>query len=405
MLASNRGTLMELGISPIVNSGLMMQLVQGMKILDIDMRDEDDVMLYKAAQKLGGIFITIILASVYVFTGMFGSIQSLGMGNATIIIFQLFLAGVVVLLLDELLQKYGMGSGISLFISTGICTNIIHAALSPRSVKTMGGEQYQGAIINLFHLLVTKTDKISALKEAFYRRGAYNITNLLSTVIVLLLVIYLQGFKKEIKISQSGNKFPMQPFPIKLFYTSNMPIILQSTVTANMYQISKVLYNNFSHIILIRWLGEWNGGMPVGGLVKYISAPRTMRDIFMHPEHTLFYIAFMLGTCAYFSVIWVEVQQQTAKDIAKRWAKDKIVIGQGGRGGAKEIENNMHMRYIRTATILGGMCVGGLTIIADFLGVIGSGTGILLAVSNIFEYMDTYKKEMRENAKSKGNYR
>merc|ERR1711862_794531 len=113
----------------------------------------------------------------------------------------------------------------------------------------------------------------------------------------------------------------------------------------------------------------------------------------------------MGGTCAYFSVIWVEVQQQTAKDIAKRWAKDKIVIGQGGRGGAKEIENNMHMRYIRTATILGGMCVGGLTIIADFLGVIGSGTGILLAVSNIFEYMDTYKKEMRENAKSKGNYR
>lgn len=295
---------------------------------------------------------------------MFGSISSLGMGNAAIIVFQLFLAGVVVLLLDELLQKYGMGSGISLFISTGICTNIVFAALSPSSVRVPGGtEQYQGAIINLFHLLVTKSDKISALKEAFYRNPfntmprAYNITNLLSTVIVFLLVIYLQGFKKEIKISQSGNqRYPMQPFPIKLFYTSNMPIILQSTVTANMYQISKVLYNNFSHIILIRWLGEWSGNMPIGGLVKYISAPRTMRDIFMHPEHTLFYVAFMLGTCAYFSVIWVEVQQQTAKDIAKRWAKDKIVIGQGGRGGAKEIEHHIHMRYIRTATFSEG-CV------------------------------------------------
>ena len=32
-------------------------------------------------------------------------------------------------------------------------------------------------------------------------------------------------------------------------------------------------------------------------------------------------------------------------------------------------------RYIPTAAAFGGMCIGALTIIADFMGAIGSGTG------------------------------
>jgi protein transport protein SEC61 subunit alpha len=50
-------------------------------------------------------------------------------------------------------------------------------------------------------------------------------------------------------------------------------------------------------------------------------------------------------------------------------------------------------RYIPTAAAFGGMCIGALTIIADFMGAIGSGTGILLAVSIIYQYFEMYEKE------------
>merc|ERR1712242_235723 len=112
---------MELGITPIVNSGLLIQMCQGMKILDVDMSDPDQVNLYQAAQKLGGILITLFMSVGYVAYGMYGDISELGLGNAALIVFQLFIAGIIVLMLDELLEKYGMGAGISLFISTGIC--------------------------------------------------------------------------------------------------------------------------------------------------------------------------------------------------------------------------------------------------------------------------------------------
>lgn len=53
------------------------------------------------------------------------------------------------------------------------------------------------------------------------------------------------------------------------------------------------------------------------------------------------------------------------------------------------------LRYIPTAAAFGGMCIGALTIIADFMGAIGSGTGILLAVTIIYQYFETYEKEVR----------
>ena len=54
---------------------------------------------------------------MYVFAGMYGPVSTIGAGNAILIIFQLFMAGLVIITLDELMTKgYGLGSGISLFI-------------------------------------------------------------------------------------------------------------------------------------------------------------------------------------------------------------------------------------------------------------------------------------------------
>jgi len=131
ILASNRGTLMELGISPIVTSSLVMQLLAGSRIIEVDQSLKEDRALFKSAEKLFGILITVGEAIAYVVSGMYGDLHTLGAGNAILIILQLFGAGMVVITLDELLQKgYGLGSGISLFIATNICESIIWKAFS-----------------------------------------------------------------------------------------------------------------------------------------------------------------------------------------------------------------------------------------------------------------------------------
>jgi preprotein translocase subunit SecY len=150
-------------------------------------------------------------------------------------------SGVVVICLDELLQKgYGLGSGISLFIATTICESIIWKAFSPTTVNTGRGTEFEGAVISMFHLLITKENKVSALKEAFYRQNLPNITNLLATVLVFGLVIYFQGFKVDLPLRPAGAaaRGTSQPYSIKLFYTSNMPIILQTVRHAFAFRAS-----------------------------------------------------------------------------------------------------------------------------------------------------------------------
>jgi len=218
ILASNRGTLMELGISPIVTSGLVMQLLAGSKIIQVDQSVKEDRALFQGAQKLFGLVITMGEAVAYVLSGMYGNVRDLGAGNAILIITQLFMAGIIVIILDELLQKgYGLGSGISLFIATNICENIIWKAFSPTTINTGRGTEFEGAVIALFHLVITRTDKVRALKEAFYRQNLPNLTNLLATVFVFMVVIYFQGFRVDLPVKYQKYRGQQGSYPIKLF--------------------------------------------------------------------------------------------------------------------------------------------------------------------------------------------
>merc|ERR1719161_2223606 len=98
--------------------------------------------------------ITLGEAVAYVLAGMYGDVKEIGAGNAIMIILQLFFAGIVVLNLDELLQKgYGLGSGISIFIATNICENILWKALRPTTISSAKGTEFEGALIALFHLM------------------------------------------------------------------------------------------------------------------------------------------------------------------------------------------------------------------------------------------------------------
>merc|ERR1711959_584057 len=361
ILASNRGTLMELGISPIVTSGLVMQLLAGSKIIEVDQSSKSDRELFQGAQKLFGMIITLGEALAYVLSGMYGDVKDLGAGTAILIILQLFVAGVVVIVLDELLQKgYGLGSGISLFIATNICESIVWKAFSPTTINTGKGTEFEGAVIALFHLLISKSDKVMALKEAFYRQNAPNITNLLATILVFFVVIYFQGFRVDLAVKYAKVRGQMGSYPIKLFYTSNIPIILQTALVSNLYFFSQLLYKRFKSNMLVNLLGQWQEvdysgqSIPVGGIAYYISPPQSFTDIWDDPIHAIFYIFFVLTSCALFSKTWIDVSGSSARDVAKQLEEQQMVM-QGHRESSLLHTLNM---YIPTAAAFGGMCIG-----------------------------------------------
>jgi len=399
ILASNRGTLMELGISPIITSGMVMQLLAGSRIIDVDQSLKEDRALFGGAQKLFGMLITMGEAVAYVMSGMYGDMRSLGAGNALIIIVQLFFAGMMVLLLDELMQKgYGMGSGISLFIATNICESIVWKAFSPTTMNTGKGTEFEGAVVATFHFLASKANKFDALRESFYRQSAPNLTNLLATVLVFFIVIYFQGFRVDLAVKYQKMRGQQGSYPIKLFYTSNIPIILQTALVSNLYFFSQLLYRRFKSNMIVNLIGQWQemefGGqsVPVGGLAYYISPPQSFGHIFEDPFHALFYVAFVLISCALFSKTWIEVSGSSSRDVAKQ-LRDQQMIFQGHR--EQSLVHVLDM-YIPTAAAFGGMCIGMLTIIADFMGAIGSGTGILLAVTIIYQYFEMFYKEKEQ---------
>merc|ERR1719326_2102549 len=296
ILASNRGSLMELGISPIITSGMVMQLLAGSRIIDVDQSLKEDRNLFQGAQKLFGMPITLGEAVAYVMSGMYGDLRQLGAGNAILIIIQLFFAGIIVILLDELMQKgYGMGSGVSLFIATNLCESIIWKAFSPTTMNSGKGTEFEGAVVATFHFLASKPDKIGALKDAFYRQSAPNLTNLLATVLVFFVVIYFQGFRVDLPVPYQRVRGQQGSSPIKLFYTSNIPIILQTALVSNLYFFSQLLYKRFKSNMLVNLLGQWQEvdytgqSIPVGGIVYYISPPNSFSDFWENPLHALIY--------------------------------------------------------------------------------------------------------------------
>jgi len=182
----------------------------------------------------------------------------------------------------------------------------------------------------LVHLLITKTDKVRALKEAFYRQNLPNVTNLLATVLVFTIVIYFQGFRVDLPVKYHRQRGAPGSYPIKLFYTSNIPIILQTALVSHLYFFSQLLYKRFSNNLLVNLLGVWEDvgvygsqiqSVPVGGLAYYISPPANIAEIASDPFHAIFYVTFILTACALFSKTWIEVSGSSAKDVVKQLKK------------------------------------------------------------------------------------
>jgi preprotein translocase subunit SecY len=395
IFASNRGTLMELGIGPIVTAGLILQLLAGSNIIECDMSDPEDRGMFTVASKVFSILLTGIQAGAYLVSGMYGTVGSLG--TAAIVIFlQLLAAGVIVMLLDELVQKgWGLGSGISLFIMAGVAQNILWSMFSPAS----------GLFAQSLSQLLSGGQ--SLYDWIFGINYASSLIGFFATIGTFLIIIYLEGVRIELPMTYAGYKGFRSRYPIKLLYVSNLPVIFASALFANVYFFSQLIWtwqgqpapgsNLFIDIIgSYKYVTASNGQQnlqPVGGLSYFMTPPNSIQAVSAQPLRAMGYLGILVAFCAVFSLIWLEVGGLGPDKVAKQLMDSGMQIP-GYRRSGRPIEAILK-RYIPVVTVMGGLIIGLIAGVADFLGVFGSGTGILLAVGIIYQY---YELLMRERA-------
>jgi len=405
ILASNTGTLMELGVSPLVTTGMVLQLLTGAKILDVNKDSKEDRVLFMALQKLVGLATTFVMAVVYVASGMYGEMSSIGMGNSMLIVAQLTCAGLMVLMLDEMLNKgWGLGSAISLFIAGHICETVAWQAFSPTTVITGRGVEFEGAILALFHVLYARKNKLYAIAEALFRQNLPNISNLVATAGIFFACNWLMGMKVMLTVKHQKARGLERPYPIKFFYASNMPIVLHTCLISNIYFISQTLYNQQPNSPFIGLFGKWAAAspdmpslghsVPVGGLAYYVSPPANLSAMLHEPFHACFYFMFTLTACAIFGKTWTEVSGTSVRHVSKQMRENHILL----KGYRDTATSRVLSRYIPIAAALGGACVGALSVVADYAGAIGTGTGILLTVMTIYDFYEAAASENQGQA-------
>ena len=401
ILASSRGTLAELGITPIISSSFLMGFLRTLRIISFDPNIKEDRILFEQTTKFVAIIITLGQAIAYVFNGVYGPVNLIGNVNIILLISQLVIGGIIIILLDELLSNnYGLISGISLFVATNISENIMWKCFSPFTVASERGIEYEGAIIALFHFLITKKSKYEAFRLAFFRRSAPNLLQLFSTLIIIIIVMYLWRFKLYIKVT--NKKMPGVTYnqPIKLFYSSTTPIIVINTFISNLYLISQVLYRRYSSSLLIKILGTWaekNGEqVATGGIAYFITPPKNLFYFITHPLKSIIYVIFILYFSGWFTQTMVDLIGKGAIDLARGLKNEGFFLE-----GIRESEETIYKRFqklIPTVSFLSGMLIASLQILADLIGAIGSGTGILLLVSTILQVQENNEgKTNKEN--------
>ena len=394
IFASQQGTLVELGIGPIVTAGLLMQLLRGSEIIKFDFKKPEERGVFQTATKLVTYIVIVLESSVY-------GIAVYGNGVASpeilyILVAQLMAASIIIMFLDELIQKgWGLGSGISLFIMAGVAQQILWSLFSPLPA----GDGGTVGIIPFIGQSIMSGD----LSDVFFRSNQLpSIFGLILTAIVLLVLVYTQGIKIEIPIVSTKYRGFSAVYPIKLMYVSNIPVILASALTANAVFLGQILWananplNNNVFMNIIAQFDPTNPSTPIGGIIYYVTPPRGLDIAVLDPSRAVLYVLFMIGIVVVFGRLWVELGGLSPKSAAKNLLDADVQIP-GFRRSNQPIEVLLN-KYIPSVTILGSVILGLLAGISDVLGVFGSGIGVLLMVDILINYYNQLVREQVEIA-------
>lgn len=385
LLGAKFGSLMTLGIGPIVTAGILLQLLTGSKIINWDMTDPENRQKFATWNKLLAIILCFVEAGAFVFAGALP--VSGGFGTLLLVIGQLAAGGIVVILLDELVTKWGLGSGISLFIVAGITSQIVIGVLSPFAANG----KYVGNLIGFVASVFTGNNALAF----FY------FLPLITTAAVFLIVIYAQGIKLNIPLSFRALRGFGRTWSMNLFYTSVIPVILAAALLANFQILGRI---GLDPATQCSFLACYNSqGTVTSGVIYYLTSPHNfltnaIAGVLTSQEvlRVFTYVTFMIIACTIFSIFWVSTSGMDASSVAEQLEGSGLQIP-GYRPDKRTMAEVLN-RYIPALAVLGGIAIGLLAAFADFVGAIGSGTGILLTVMILYNYYEQLQTENLEEA-------
>ena len=370
ILGASFGSIISLGIGPIVTASIVLQLLNGSGIAKFDLTTHEGKMRFQGIQKL--LSVGFIVLEGFIYVGMGGLRPSAGI-SPLILIFQLLLGGILIMFMDEVVSKWGFGSGISLFIAAGVSQTIFIRILNPLpspsnpSIST-------GAIPALFQSIGAGDPQTATIMLA----------SVVATILVFMIVVYTQSMKVEIPLSFGRVRGQGMRWPLNFFYTSNIPVILTAALIANIQLFARLLYN-WGYPIL----GTFANNSPVSGLASMLRAPNMIQSIItgsftlsMVGQAIVYLIIFMVGSVI-FSYFWVQTAGLDSKSQAKQIMSSGLQIP-GFRKDQRVLERLLD-RYIGPLTLMGGLAVGLLAALANLTGAFGSGTGILLTVMIVYQ--------------------
>ncbi|HKZ62459.1 MAG TPA: preprotein translocase subunit SecY [Nitrososphaera sp.] len=393
IFAAQQGTLMELGIGPIVTAGLLMQLLKGSDLIKMDFKNPDDRSLFTSATKIVTIIVIVAEGGLYGFS-VYGPLTAEEAPQAIyVVIAQLIGASVIVMLLDEMVQKgWGVGSGLSLFIMAGIAQTILWSVFSV--VPADDGP------VGIFPFTIDAAVNGHA-GDAIFRIGQLpSLFVLALTIVVILILVYIEGIHVDVPIVSTKYRGFTAVYPIKLLYTSVIPVILASALVANAVFMGQMLWANYNPNNtnpVFNWIAQFDpnsqGGQatPTGGILYYITAPRGLDVAAADPLRAVVYVIFITGIVTIFSRLWVELGGLSARTAARNLLDADVQVP-GFRRSEGSVETLLN-RYIPALTLLSGIIIGLLAGVSDVLNVLGSGTGILLMVNIMVSYYQTLVKE------------
>ncbi|HDP74111.1 MAG TPA: preprotein translocase subunit SecY [Candidatus Woesearchaeota archaeon] len=419
VLGAQFGSIISLGIGPIVTASIILQLLVGAGIIKYDLTKKDDRQKFEALQKIFSLAFIIVQAFIFVNMGglspapLYDPVTSSFVVQETpdtialtagqlsslrfMLIFQLVLGGFLIMLMDEVVAKWGFGSGISLFIAAGVSQQIFIRAFSwiKLGAATAGSAVYPiGAIPTLF-LALRSADATTALLE---------LSAIFFTVVVFLLAVYAQAMKIEIPLSYRKVRGYGIRWPLSFIYTSNIPVILTAALFGNLEIFAGLLERTTAaatggimRFISIYVLGQVNTVNAGYGIVQWVRSPQLIQNIITGSvtsgliASAVGYAFLMVAFSVLFSLIWVQTSGMDAKSVAKQITSSGLKIP-GFRSDQRILERLLN-RYIWPLAFMGAATVGLIAALADLSGALSRGTGILLTVMIIYKMYENITRQ------------
>jgi preprotein translocase subunit SecY len=403
VLGSKFGSLMTLGIGPIVTSGILLQLLVGSKIINWDTTKPEEREKFQMWNKFLAVLLCVIEGAAFV---SFGTLPVTGgLLLKVFVVLQLTAGGILVILLDELVSKWGFGSGVSLFIAAGVGRQILIGLFSPFTINCQPG--------NLITCMPTVGNPPRGLAWAFIFNIFSNdphaallaVLPIIFTAFMFVLVVYIQDVRVEIPLAFSALRGFGRSWSLKLLYTSNIPVILTAAIIANLTLVANMTAVSGAGGLNCGVLGcmDPTTNQAVSGIIYYLTPPRSLvQDIVESRVVTSdfvrvgTYTVFLCIFAMIFSIFWVSTSGMDAASVSEQIEGIGLQIP-GYRRDRRIIESVLN-KYIPALAVLGGLTVGLLSAFADFTGTLGTGTGMLLTVMIVYNYYEELSGQRLDEA-------